>query len=330
MKDGATTPVLEVENLTTHITLKRGTVRAVDGVSFHVNERETLGLVGESGSGKSMTSLSILRLIPKPGARTIAGEVRLDGVNVLELDEAEMVSEYRGRKISMISQDPMTSLNPVFTIGDQVSAPILYHKLVQGAKAIRDAAVRVLSRVKIPSPEKRLDDYPHQYSGGMRQRVVTSMAIACQPRLMICDEPTSNLDVTIQVQIIKLLREIQQETDVGLIFITHDMGVAANICDRIAVMYGGRIVEIGDVETIFANPAHPYTQGLLQSIPHLGHRRERLYSIEGNPPDMLNPPPGCRFAPRCPHATDQCRAAYPPETELKPGHSASCWLVGEP
>ena len=322
-------PVLAVDGLKTHITLNRGTVRAVDGVSFHVNERETLGLVGESGSGKSMTSLSILRLIPKPGAQTIAGTVKLDGVDVLELDEETMVRDYRGRKISMISQDPMTSLNPVFSIGDQVGAPVRYHHLASGTRAIREAAVRVLDRVRIPSPERRLDDYPHQYSGGMRQRVVTAMAIACQPRLMICDEPTSNLDVTIQVQIIKLLREIQAETNVGLIFITHDMGVAANICDRIAVMYGGRIVEIGDVRTIFAEPKHPYTQGLLESIPHLGRKRQRLYSIKGNPPDMLNPPAGCRFAPRCPHATAKCEAEYPPETHFPDGSRAACWLLGE-
>lgn len=322
-------PVLKVEDLKTHIFLKRGTVQAVDGVSFHVNAGETLGLVGESGSGKSMTSLSILRLIPKPGARTVSGRIEIDGVDVLELDEDTMVRDIRGKKVSMISQDPMTSLNPVFSIGDQVGAAFRYHDLVRGRKGIREAVVNVLRRVRIPSPERRLDDFPHQYSGGMRQRVVAAMAIACSPRLMIADEPTSNLDVTIQVQIIRLLREIQKETGVGLIFITHDMGVAANICDRVAVMYAGRIVEIGDVETIFANPSHPYTQGLLESIPHLGRRRERLYSIPGNPPDMQNPPAGCRFAARCPHVMDRCRAEYPPEEAVAPGHMAACWLVTE-
>ena len=322
-------PVLKVEDLKTHIFLKRGTVQAVDGVSFHVNAGETLGLVGESGSGKSMTSLSILRLIPKPGARTVSGRIEIEGVNVLDLDEETMVRDIRGKKVSMISQDPMTSLNPVFSIGEQVGAAFRYHDLVRGRSAIRDAVVNVLRLVRIPSPERRLDDFPHQYSGGMRQRVVAAMAIACSPRLMIADEPTSNLDVTIQVQIIRLLREIQKETGVGLIFITHDMGVAANICDRVAVMYAGRIVEIGDVETIFANPSHPYTQGLLDSIPHLGRRRERLYSIPGNPPDMQNPPQGCRFAARCPHVMDRCRQEYPPEETIAPGHTAACWLVTE-
>lgn len=322
-------PVLKVDDLRTHIFLKRGTVQAVDGVSFHVNAGETLGLVGESGSGKSMTSLSILRLIPKPGARTVSGRIEIDGINVLDLDEDTMVRDVRGKLVSMISQDPMTSLNPVFSIGDQVGAAFRFHDLVRGRSAIRDAVVNVLRRVRIPSPERRLDDFPHQYSGGMRQRVVAAMAIACSPKLMIADEPTSNLDVTIQVQIIRLLREIQKETGVGLIFITHDMGVAANICDRVAVMYAGRIVEIGDVETIFDNPSHPYTQGLLDSIPHLGRRRERLYSIPGNPPDMQNPPSGCRFAARCPHVMDRCRSEYPPEATVAPGHMAACWLVGK-
>ncbi|WP_416897490.1 MAG: ABC transporter ATP-binding protein [Minwuia sp.] len=325
----ANQPVLKVEDLKTHIFLKRGTVQAVDGVSFHVNAGETLGLVGESGSGKSMTSLSILRLIPKPGARTVSGRIEIEGVNVLDLDEETMVREIRGKKVSMISQDPMTSLNPVFSIGEQVGAAFRYHDLVRGRSAIREAVVNVLRRVRIPSPERRLDDFPHQYSGGMRQRVVAAMAIACSPRLMIADEPTSNLDVTIQVQIIRLLREIQKETGVGLIFITHDMGVAANICDRVAVMYAGRIVEIGDVGTIFANPSHPYTQGLLDSIPHLGRRRERLYSIPGNPPDMQNPPQGCRFAARCPHVMERCKQEYPPEETIAPGHTAACWLVTE-
>ena len=322
---GTREPVLKVEDLRTHIFLKRGIVRAVDGVSFEVYPGETLGLVGESGSGKSMTSLSILRLTPKPGARTVSGRIEVEGVNILDLDEESMVRDIRGKKISMISQDPMTSLNPVFSIGEQVGAAFRYHDLAKGTRAIREAVVKVLSRVRIPSPERRLDDFPHQYSGGMRQRVVSAMAIACSPRLMIADEPTSNLDVTIQVQIIRLLREIQQETGVGLIFITHDMGVAANICDRVAVMYGGRIVEIADVDTIFSSPKHPYTQGLLESIPHLGRKRQRLYSIPGNPPDMQNPPPGCRFAARCPLADDQCRAAYPDERDFGGGHKVSCW-----
>ncbi len=322
------TALLRVENLRTHLFLKRGVLKAVDGVSLHVDEGETLGLVGESGSGKSMTSLSIMRLLPKQSGRIVDGHVWLDGTDLASLPEDEMAREWRGRRVSMVSQDPMTSLNPVFTVGDQVGAPFRYHKLARGARAVREAVVKVLSRVRIPSPEKRLDNYPHQFSGGMRQRVVSAMAIACAPRLLIADEPTSNLDVTIQVQMIELFRELQRDSGLGIILITHDLGVAASICDRVAVMYAGRIVEVGAVRTMYRAAAHPYTQALLNSIPHLGQRKRRLYAIAGQPPSLIDAPVGCRFAPRCPRRTAKCDAEYPPDVELAPGHVTACWHPG--
>ena len=319
-------PLLRIENLKTHLTLKRGVVKAVDGVNLEVGEGETLGIVGESGSGKTMTCLSILRLLPRTGEQSITGRIDLDGTNLLELSEEEMVRDWRGRRISMVSQDPLTSLNPVFTVGDQVGAPFRYHRLARGRAAVRAAVAKVLQRVSIPSPATRLDDYPHQFSGGMRQRVCSAMAIACTPRLLIADEPTSNLDVTIQVQMMELFRDIQRETGVGIILITHDLGVAAGICHRIAVMYAGRVVETGDVRTVYRRPAHPYTRALLDSIPHLGQRRRRLYSIGGQPPSLIDTPVGCRFAARCPRAQDRCRAEYPPEVELSRGHRTACWF----
>jgi oligopeptide/dipeptide ABC transporter ATP-binding protein len=295
-------------------------------VNLEVGEGETLGIVGESGSGKTMTCLSILRLLPRTGEQSITGRIDLDGTNLLELSEQEMARDWRGRRISMVSQDPLTSLNPVFTVGDQVGAPFRYHRLARGRAAVRAAVAKVLQRVRIPSPATRLDDYPHQFSGGMRQRVCSAMAIACTPRLLIADEPTSNLDVTIQVQMMELFRDIQRETGVGIILITHDLGVAAGICHRIAVMYAGRVVETGDVRTVYRRPAHPYTRALLDSIPHLGQRRHRLYSIGGQPPSLIDPPTGCRFAARCPRAQDRCRAEYPPEVELSRGHRTACWF----
>jgi peptide/nickel transport system ATP-binding protein len=321
-------PLLRVENLQTHLVLKRGVLKAVDGVTLHVDEGETLGLVGESGSGKSMTSLSILRLLPKHSGRIVGGGVWLDGTDLTTLSEEAMARDWRGRRVSMVSQDPMTSLNPVFTIGDQVGAPFRYHGLVKGVRAAREAAAKVLARVRIPSPEKRLDNYPHQFSGGMRQRVVAAMAIACSPRLLIADEPTSNLDVTIQVQMIELFRRLQRESGLGIILITHDLGVAASICDRVAVMYAGRIVETADVRTLYRAPLHPYTQALLHAIPHLGRKRRRLHAIPGQPPSLIDPPVGCRFAPRCGRRSSACDAAYPPEVEAAPGHRVACWHPG--
>lgn len=319
-------PLLRVENLKTHLTLKRGIVRAVDGVNLEVGEGETLGIVGESGSGKTMTCLSILRLLPKTGEQSVTGLIELDGTNLLDLSDEDMARDWRGRRISMVSQDPLTSLNPVFTVGDQVGGPFRYHGLARGRTAVRTAVAKVLQRVRIPSPATRLDDYPYQFSGGMRQRVCSAMAIACTPRLLIADEPTSNLDVTIQVQMMELFRDIQRETGVGIILITHDLGVAAGICHRIAVMYAGRVVETGDVRTVYRRPAHPYTRALLDSIPHLGQRRRRLYSIGGQPPSLIDPPKGCRFAARCTRAQDMCRAEYPPEVTLSPGHRTACWF----
>jgi peptide/nickel transport system ATP-binding protein len=319
-------PLLKVENLKTYLYLKRGIVRAVDGVDLEVAEGETLGIVGESGSGKTMTSLSMLRLLPKPSGRIVDGSITLDGTDLVKLSEDEMVHEWRGRRISMVSQDPLTSLNPVFTIGDQVGAPFRYHKLAQGRGAVRRAVEAVLSRVRIPSPAERVDDYPHQFSGGMRQRVVTGMAIACSPRLLIADEPTSALDVTIQVQMMELFRELQRDSGVGIIMITHDLGVAAGICHRIAVMYAGRVVESGDVREVFRNPAHPYTRGLLNSIPYLGRKRRRLEAIAGQPPSLVDPPKGCRFAARCSQRMPRCDD-YPPSFDVARGHKAACWLA---
>ena len=324
----AAQPLLRVQNLRTHLFLKRGVLKAVDGVSFDLHAGQTLGIVGESGSGKSMTSLSIMRLLPKDTGRIVGGQVWLDGVDLTTLSEKDMARDWRGRRVAMVSQDPMTSLNPVFTVGDQVGAPLRYHQLAQGRAEVRDATIQVLQRVRIPSPETRLGNYPHQFSGGMRQRVVAAMAIACTPQLLIADEPTSNLDVTIQVQMIELFRALQRETGVGIILITHDLGVAASICQRVAVMYAGRIVEIGDVRRIFRDAAHPYTQALLRAIPHLGQRRHRLQAIAGQPPSLIDPPEGCRFAARCPRRSAQCDAAYPPERELAPGHGVACWHPG--
>ena len=317
--------VLQVENLQTHLHLKRGVLRAVDGVSLAVGEGETLGLVGESGSGKTLTGLSLLRLLPKGSGRIVAGSVKLDGQELTGLSESEMAHEIRGRRIAMIMQDPMTSLNPVFSIGDQVSNPLRNHKIVPGAQ-LRRAVVDVLQRVRLPSADKRLGDYPHQFSGGQRQRVVAAMAIGCTPRLLVADEPTTALDVTIQVQIIALLRQIQADTGAGVILITHDLGVAASLCRRIAVMYAGQIVETGPVRRIYKQPSHPYTQALLAAIPRLGDKRTRLQAIPGQPPSLIDPPTGCRFAARCPARMDKC-TEQPPTVALADGHSAACWKL---
>jgi peptide/nickel transport system ATP-binding protein len=326
LADNQQKTLLTVEDLKTYLFLRRGVVKAVDGVSFQLNEGETLGIVGESGCGKTMTCLSILRLLPEPAGRIVNGKIVLDGTDIVGLSEHEMTSQYRGSKISMISQDPLTSLNPVFSIGDQVGGPFRYHGLIKGRQEIRKAVIDVLKRVRIPSPEHRLKEYPYQFSGGMRQRVAAAMAIACEPRLLIADEPTSALDVTIQVQLLQLLEDIQKETGVGLIMITHDLGVAAFICQRIAVMYAGRIVELADVKTIYKNPSHPYTQALLNSVPRLGEKKDRLYNIEGQPPNLLNPPEGCAFWPRCDQAMDICRNEYPPKTALDNQGFVSCWV----
>ena len=321
----STAKLLEVRDLRTHLFLKRGVLKAVDGVSFHLGARETLGLIGESGSGKTMTGLSLLGLPPRPAGRIVDGSVKLDGRELVGLAEDVLADEVRGRQIAMISQDPMTSLNPVFTVGAQVAAPIRAHGLAETRAAAR-LAVDELDRVRVPSARERARDYPHQFSGGMRQRVVAAMAIACRPRLLIADEPTSALDVTIQVQFMDLIEQLQADTDAALVFITHDLGVAASLCHRIAVMYAGRIVELASASELYAAPKHPYSQGLLASVPKLGQRGQRLNGIAGQPPDPLNLPTGCAFHPRCPHATEQCRQEAPPTVAVDGDGQVACWL----
>ena len=317
--------VLGVEDLRTHFQTRWGTVKAVDGVSFNLRRGETLGIVGESGCGKSVTMLSLMRLIPSPPGRIVSGKVVLDGQNILKLSEREM-SRIRGSKIGIILQDPMTSLNPVFSIGEQVKEAIRIHQRIPG-ESVLDRALDVLRKVKIPAAEVRVRDYPHQMSGGMRQRVVGAIGISCQPLVLIADEPTTSLDVTIQAQYLKLLDEIQRESNLAVIFITHDFGIVAKNCDRVAVMYAGKIVETGDVRSIFNNPSHPYTKALLDSVPKMEEDVEQLYSIGGQPPALHDLPPGCPFAPRCPHAMDRCREEFPPRVQVSDGHSASCWRL---
>jgi oligopeptide/dipeptide ABC transporter ATP-binding protein len=318
--------VIDVQDLQTHIVTRWGTLRAVDGVSFAVAEGETLGIVGESGSGKSMTCLSLVRLVPRGAARIVGGRVRLDGEDLLTKSETEM-QEIRGRKVAMILQDPMSSLNPVFSIGMQMREPVaMYHRL--RGRALTQRAAELLASVRIPSPAARLRAFPHQLSGGMRQRVVGAMALAAPPRLLIADEPTTSLDLTIQAQYLGLLQELQQRHRLAMIFVTHDLGIVARVCDRVAVMYGGRIVEIGPVRQLFKQPAHPYTRALLDAIPRLGARRDRLIAIEGQPPDLVRLPSGCAFAPRCPDVMERCRTQAPPESRLDVGHATRCWLHG--
>jgi oligopeptide/dipeptide ABC transporter ATP-binding protein len=317
--------LLDVRDLRTHLVTGWGRVRAVDGVSFALGEGETLGLVGESGSGKTMTCLSITRLLPRPAGRIVGGQVLLDGDDLVPRTERQM-RRIRGRKISMILQDPMSSLNPVFSIGMQVQEPIAIHHGLRG-RALRDRAVQLLAAVGISSPAERLRLFPHQLSGGMRQRVVGAMAITGPPRLVIADEPTTSLDLTIQAQYLKLLKELHDRHRLAMIFVTHNLGIVAKMCDTVAVMYAGRIVEQGPVRTIFSGAAHPYTQALLASVPRLGGGRVKLTAIDGQPPDLTATPPGCAFAPRCPHVLARCRSEAPPEVGLAASHRARCWLV---
>lgn len=321
---GNESPVLEVTGLRTEFSSPQGVGQAVNGVSFHVARGETLGLVGESGSGKSMTALSILRLVPRHNARIVAGQVLYKGTDLLRLSESEM-RRYRGRCISMILQDPMSALNPVLSIGEQLFEPLRTHQHLKH-RALRDKAVELLRLLRVPAAETRLNSYPHEFSGGMRQRVVGAIALACEPDVLIADEPTTSLDVTIQAQYLKLLRHIQRSRGVSIIFITHDFGIVAKMCDRVAVMYAGRIVEQAPVEELFAQPMHPYTRALLNSLPTVGaDRKQRLYAIEGHPPSIYQLPVGCAFADRCEHADEHCRAEYPHETEVSPDHTVSCW-----
>jgi peptide/nickel transport system ATP-binding protein len=316
--------ILEVKDLKTYFFTRHGVAKAVDGVSFWLKEGETLGLVGESGCGKSMTCLSIMRLVPQPAGRIVGGKIIFDGVDLLSKDEKEM-GHIRGKRISMILQDPMTSLNPLFTIGEQVAEPIIIHQKIDRAK-VWEKVKEMLMLVKIQSPEVRMMEYPHQMSGGMRQRIVGAMVLSCQPDLLIADEPTTSLDVTIQAQFLRLLKEIQQRSNLSMIVVTHDFGIVAKVCDRVAVMYAGKIVEYAGIRELFNSPTHPYTKALMDSIPKMGVKVDRLYSIEGQPPDLRNLPPGCSFASRCSKAKEICRNEYPPQTEVNHGHYVSCWV----
>jgi oligopeptide/dipeptide ABC transporter ATP-binding protein len=317
-------PLLELDRLSTHYVLGGGTrrLRAVDEVSLTIGAGETLGIVGESGSGKSTLALSILRLLP-PAARIAGGSMRFEGEDLLAKSEAEMRA-LRGKRIAMILQDPMASLNPLFTIGDQVAEPLRVHERLRRSAAWRRAR-DLLQAVRIPSPATRLRQYPHEMSGGMRQRIVGAIGISCGPRLLIADEPTTSLDLTIQAQYLHLLRELQQAHGLALIFITHNLGIVAKMCDRLAVMYAGRLVEEGPVARVFDAPAHPYTAALLSSIPRLGDAEQRLVAIAGQPPDLASLPGGCSFGPRCPRAIERCRSEAPPSSTPEPGRTVRCW-----
>jgi len=322
-------PLLEIEGLQTHFFTQAGVVRAVDGVSYDVRGGEILGVVGESGCGKSVTALSVLRLVANPPGRIVGGAIRFEGVNLLDLSESEMEA-IRGNDISMIFQEPMTSLNPLLTVGRQIGEAIVLHRRVSWREAT-DQALEMLRRVHIPEPERRLQAYPHQLSGGMRQRVMIAMALSCDPKLLIADEPTTALDVTIQAQILDLMRELQETLGTAIVLITHDMGVVAENADRVVVMYAGRKVEEASAKELFETPGHPYTKGLLASLPnleiaaHSNARRARLNEIKGMVPSLANLPQGCTFAARCGFATEECRAAYPPLEQQRPGHWIACW-----
>jgi len=320
-----TEDLLQVSNLKTHFITKAGTVKAVDGVSFNVKKGQTLGIVGESGSGKTITVMSIMRLIPQPPGKIVAGEVVFQGEDLLKKTEKEM-RKIRGNEISMIFQDPMTSLNPVMTVGQQIMEAVLFHQRVT-KKVAKQKALEVLNKVGIPEPEQRLAEYPHQFSGGMQQRVMIAMALACSPKLLIADEPTTALDVTIQAQILELMNELQRDFNTSVIMITHDLGVVAEVCEEVLVMYAGKPVEKTSVDRLFEYPKHPYTLGLLRSLPKLGEaQKERLIPIEGNPPDLHCLPPGCNFAERCDKKSETCLLDKPKFREIEPGHWVSCHI----
>ncbi len=316
-------PLLQVKNLKTYFYTGDGLAKAVDGVSFEVEKGHTLGLVGESGCGKSVTSLSIMRLIANPPGKIAEGEIWFNGQNLLKLSGEDM-RRLRGHQISMIFQEPMTSLNPVFTCGDQIQETIRIHEVVSQKEA-RERTIELLRKVGIPAPEYRVDEYPHRLSGGMRQRVMIAMALACNPSLLIADEPTTALDVTVQAQILDLLQKLQQELHMAMILITHDLGIIAEVADHVAVMYAGQIIERGQTADIFKNPRHPYTRGLLNSIPRLIGERKRLEAIPGVVPNPTQFPDGCRFHPRCSRATDLCRQQIPTAVTVSGRHQVSCW-----
>ena len=314
--------ILKVEDLRTHFFTRTGVVKAVDGISFELHKGETLGIVGESGSGKSMTAWSILGLVPKPAGRIVGGDIIYQGESLLGKSPAEM-REIRGSGICMVMQDPLTSLNPVFNIGNQIIESLKMDGNLS-LRVLRQKAIDLMTNVRIPAPETRLAGFPHQMSGGMRQRVVGAIAISRSPNILIADEPTTSLDATIQLQYLRLLKDIQAESGAAIIFITHDFGIVARMCDRVAVMYAGKMVEQSQVEPLFDDPAHPYTEALLKSVPDLDLDVDLLPSIEGQPPSLDNLPPGCAFAPRCPYVFDKC-SEFPPQFVIDAGHTALCW-----
>ncbi len=317
--------LLDVKDLYTSFYTHLGEVQAIRGVSFHLDKGEALGIVGESGSGKSVTSLSVMKLLQYPG-KVKAGQIMFKGEDLVAKTNKEMMS-IRGDQIAMIFQDPMTSLNPVYTIGNQIMEAVIKHQGLSKSEA-REKAIEMLRLVGIPSPDQRVDNYPHEFSGGMRQRAMIAIALSCQPDLLIADEPTTALDVTIQAQILELLKELKTKVNTAIILITHDLGVVADVCSRIVVMYGGLIMEEGTAEDIFYNPRHPYTMGLIKSIPRLDlNEKHRLIPIPGTPPDLLNPPMGCPFASRCPYAMNVCVKEAPKFYSAVEGHRAACWLM---
>ena len=317
-------PILEVEGLRTIFHTQEGTIHAVNGVSFHLRAGELVGVVGESGSGKSVTMMSLMKLLPEPPAEIVSGTVRLEGRDLLQLEAGDL-RRVRGAEVGFVFQDPMTSLNPVFTIGFQLSEPLREH-LGLSKKAARARAIELLHLVGIPSPEDRFNDFPHQFSGGMRQRVMIAIALSCDPKVLIADEPTTALDVTIQAQILELVKKLRQELGMGIVWITHDLGVVAGIADRVMVMYGGLVVEHAPVAELYARPLHPYTRALLETLPSLdGTRAKKLRSIGGQPPHMTAAPTSCPFAARCAHVHDRCHAENPPLVAVAEGHDVACW-----
>jgi oligopeptide/dipeptide ABC transporter ATP-binding protein len=315
--------ILKVSGLKTYFFTSEGIIKAVDGVDFEVKRGEVLGLVGESGCGKSVTALSILRLVASPPGRILEGQIEFVGNDLRALSDEE-IREIRGKRISMIFQDPMTSLNPVLRVGYQIAEVFRFHRGLDRIKSLQ-GSIRMLKSTEIPSPEERVKNYPHEMSGGMRQRAMIAMALACEPALLIADEPTTALDVTVQAQVLKLMKELCREQETAVLLITHDMGVVANMCQRVAVMYAGRVVEYTDIFTLFNEPAHPYTEALLKSLPRLGAKRNRLDSIEGQPPQLHRLPPGCPFEPRCEYSAERCQEEAPGVTSLCDGHEVRCY-----
>lgn len=324
MKDLSDQKLLEVKGLKTHFFTKRGHVKSVDGVSFSLNKGETIGIVGESGCGKSVTSLSIMKLVPEPPGKIVDGEIMFKGQDLTKLSFDEM-TKIRGNEISMIFQEPMTSLNPVYTIGYQITEAVKLHRDVTGKEAL-EIAIDMLKKVGIPSPEQRVNEFPHQLSGGMRQRAMIAMALSCQPELLIADEPTTALDVTIQAQILELINSLKKDLDMAVMMITHDLGVVAEVADKVLVMYAGKVMEYTDTRSLFSNPSHPYTWGLMRSLPRMDVRVKRLQAIPGMVPSPLDFPKGCKYHTRCPLATSRCMEEEPELKEICPGHKVRCWF----